>query len=126
MTSENDDIFGTPDLNNNVKIVIGGRVFTNADEDVLNEIFNSIENSKYTTTCFENELQSINMIIRIGKDKQIIKFNTCINHPDCIFFKNCCTRIVEDSHKIRKYRISNEPQLMTKSLFNELSCRFYK
>lgn len=130
-SNEDDDFFGTYEPYNKIKLVIGGVVFTNAPKEVLDDIFNSMEQSRYTTTCLQNENHIIKLPIifdEINNISDLKNFNTCINHPDCIFFKGCCTRIIPDSdlYKIRKYRIPNEPQLMTESFFQQLARRFYK
>lgn len=129
--NDDSDFFGTYEPDNKIKLVIGGVVFTNAPNEVLNDVFNSIEQTIYITTCIQNENHIIKLSIifdEINNISDLRSFNTCINHPDCIFFKGCCTRIIPDSdlYNPQKYRIPNEPQLMTESFFQRLARRFYK
>jgi hypothetical protein len=130
MADEDEDLFGPSCVpNRKIKLIIGGINFTNAPEEILDEVFNLIEDSKYTTTCIANSSNTVELDIKF-KDNTIEKrtFNTCKTHPDCIFFGSRCTKIIPDSdtYKPKKYRIPNEPELMTESYFQRLAGRLCK
>ena len=109
MATEDEDLFGTP-----------------GDNIDLEELYPT---KPYTTTCVEDTHNSVELDI-IFKDNIAEKrtFMRCINHIDCIFFKDRCIRIIPDSdeYKIKKQKIPNEPSLMTESCFQRLASRFYK
>lgn len=124
-----EDLFGTYIPDNKIKLVIGGVVFTNASKEVLDDIFDTIENHTYATTCVKDENKSVELDIIFNENTtEKRRFNTCVNHQNCIFFGNRCTKIIPDSDTFepRKYRIPNEPQIMTKSCFQRLASRFCK
>jgi hypothetical protein len=104
MADEDEDLFGTPG--------------DNTDYEELYPM------KPYTTTCVKDEHNSVELDITF-KDNTVDKrtFNRCKNHPDCIFFKGRCTRIIPDSddYKIQKRKIPNEPSLVTISLFQQLA-----